>query len=81
MTLGDPDSDDAEILTVVLADRGGDRTEMTFTQRGGNLPADTYSRALRGYLIFFDRVAEHLADGLKARHDSDQDAVGRARPT
>jgi uncharacterized protein YndB with AHSA1/START domain len=76
MTLGDPDSDGAEVLTVVLADLGGDRTEMTFTQRGGNLPADEYSRALRGYLIFFDRIAEHLADGLKARHDSDQDAGG-----
>ena len=76
MTLGDPDGADAEVLTVVLADLGGDRTEMTFSQRGGNLQADDNSRALRGYLIFFDRIAEHLADSLKARHDSDQDAGG-----
>jgi uncharacterized protein YndB with AHSA1/START domain len=80
MTLGNPDSDDVEVLTVVLAELGGDRTEMTFTQRGGNLPADEYSRALRGYLIFFDRIAEHLSQSLKARHDSDQD-VGGSRAT
>jgi uncharacterized protein YndB with AHSA1/START domain len=44
---------------------GADRTEMTFTQRGGNLPADEYSRAMRGSLIFFERLQEHL----KTRHD------------
>jgi uncharacterized protein YndB with AHSA1/START domain len=76
MTVGDPNSDDTEILTVVLTDLGGDRTQMTFTQRGGGLPADEYSRALRGYLVFFDRIAEHLADNLKTRHDSDQDGGG-----
>ena len=38
------------------------RTEMTFTQRGGNLPADEYSRAMRGSLIFFDRLADHLGE-------------------
>ena len=43
---------------------------MTFTQRGA-LPADEYSRAMRGSLIFFDRLADHLADELKARHDTD----------
>ena len=66
----DPDAEPVEVLTVVLKDLGGDRTEMTFTQRGGNLPADEYSRALRGSLIFFDRMAEHLAESLKARHDT-----------
>ena len=76
MTLGDPEGADAEILTVVLADLGGHRTEMTVTQRGRNLQADDNSRALRGYLIFFDRIAEHLSDDLKARHDSDQDGGG-----
>ena len=73
MTLTDsshPDDENVEVLTVVLRDLG-DRTEMTFTQRGGNLPPDEYSRALRGELIFFDRMAEHLADSLKARHDTD----------
>jgi uncharacterized protein YndB with AHSA1/START domain len=65
------DAESPEIFTVVLRDLGGDRTEMTFTQTGGNLPADEYSRAMRGSLIFFDRIAEHLAESLKSRHDSD----------
>ena len=60
-----------EVLTAEFKDLGGGRTEMTFTQRGGNLPADEYSRAMRGSLIFFDRMAEHLAESLKARHDTD----------
>ncbi len=59
------DGPNAEVFTVVLKDLGGDRTEMTFTQRGGNLPADEYSRAMRGSLIFFERLGEHL----KTRHD------------
>ncbi len=63
----DPDSGSAEVLTAEFGDLGGGRTEMTFTQRGGNLPADEYSRAMRGSLIFFDRLAQHL----KTRHDSD----------
>jgi len=67
----DPDAEPVEVFTVVLKDIGGDRTEMTFTQRGGNLPADEYSRAMRGSLIFFERMAEHFADSLKARHDTD----------
>jgi uncharacterized protein YndB with AHSA1/START domain len=67
----DPDADEVEVFTVVLKDLGGDRTEMSFTQRGGNLPADEYSRAMRGSLIFFDRIAEHLAESLKPRHDSE----------
>ncbi len=67
----DPDSEPAEVFTVTLRDLGDDRTEMTFTQRGGNLPADEYSRAMRGSLIFFDRMAEHFAESLKARHDTD----------
>ena len=67
----DPDSGNAEVLTAEFRDLGGDRTEMTFTQRGGNLPADEYSRAMRGSLIFFERLADHLSDELKARHDSD----------
>ncbi len=54
-----------ERFTVVLRDLGDGRTEMTFTQTGGNLPADEYSRALRGELIFLDRLSSHL----KTRHD------------
>jgi hypothetical protein len=34
---------------------------MTFTQTGGNLPADEYSRAMRGMLIFLERQAARLA--------------------
>jgi uncharacterized protein YndB with AHSA1/START domain len=66
-----PDGASEETLTVLLEDLGGGRTEMTFTQTGGNLPPDEYSRALRGELIFFDRMARHLDDSLKARHDTD----------
>ncbi|MGZ8632022.1 MAG: SRPBCC family protein [Actinomycetota bacterium] len=59
-----------EVLRAEFRVLGDGRTEMTFTQRG-TLPADEYSRAMRGSLIFFDRLADHLADELKARHDSD----------
>jgi uncharacterized protein YndB with AHSA1/START domain len=59
-----------EVLRAEFRDLGDGRTEMTFTQRG-TMPADEYSRAMRGSLIFFDRLAEHLVDELKSRHDSD----------
>jgi uncharacterized protein YndB with AHSA1/START domain len=84
LTFEDPEgSGFAEILTAVLKDLGDGRTEMTFTQRGGNLPADEYSRALRGSLIFFDRMAEHLSASLKTRHDQEHesDIDRRPRPT
>jgi uncharacterized protein YndB with AHSA1/START domain len=61
----DPESAGEELLTADLRDLGDGRTEVTFTQRGGNLPPDEYSRALRGELIFFDRLGE----SLKTRHD------------
>ncbi|MGZ8583025.1 MAG: SRPBCC family protein [Actinomycetota bacterium] len=67
---GDPDSGMIEVLRAEFRDLGDGCTEMTFTQRG-NLPPDEYSRAMRGSLIFFDRLAEHLSEELKARHDSD----------
>ena len=67
---GGPGPGGVEVLTAEFRDLGGGRTEMTFTQRG-NLPADEYSRAMRGSLIFFERLAEHLSEELKARHDSD----------
>ena len=61
MTLADPsgETSNAEILTVMLTDLGG-KTEMHFTQTGGNLPAAEYERAMQGELIFFQRLAEHL---------------------
>ncbi len=63
----EPGSTNVEVLTAEFRDLGDGRTEMTFTQRGGNLPPDEYSRAMRGSLIFFDRLADHL----KTRHDSE----------
>ena len=75
LTLAEPDdphaADNVEVLTAEFRDLGDGRTEMTFTQRGGNLPADEYSRAMRGSLIFFERLAEHVGGELKARHDTD----------
>lgn len=74
LTLVDPQNPDSglvEVLSADFEDLGGGRTQMTFTQRGGNLPADEYSRAMRGSLIFFDRLATHLGEALKAHHDSD----------
>jgi uncharacterized protein YndB with AHSA1/START domain len=59
-----------EVMRAEFRELGDGRTEMTFTQRG-SLPADEYSRAMRGSLIFFDRLADHLTEELKARHDSD----------
>ena len=61
----EPESSAAEAVTLVLRDLGAGRTEMTVTQRGGHLPADEYSRAMRGWLVFLDRLSDHL----KARHD------------
>jgi uncharacterized protein YndB with AHSA1/START domain len=58
---GDIPSGVDEIFTVDLVDLGG-RTEMTFSQTGGNLPSDEYSRAMRGELIFFDRLAAHVEE-------------------
>jgi uncharacterized protein YndB with AHSA1/START domain len=68
LTMADPtgvESDRVELLTVVLEDIDEGRTRMTFTQTGGNLPADEYSRAMAGELIFLERLGEEL----KARHD------------
>jgi uncharacterized protein YndB with AHSA1/START domain len=70
LTLMGPDEDSSgnvEILTAVFKDLGDGTTEMTFTQRGGNLPAAEYARAMSGWLVFFDRITEHL----KTRHDTE----------
>jgi len=69
MTLADPTNPRTtarELFTVDLRDLGDGRTEMTFSQTGGNLPADEYSRAMRGMLIFLERQAAHLADVVNA---------------
>ncbi|KOU37049.1 SRPBCC family protein [Streptomyces sp. WM6378] len=51
---------EGEIVTVTFADHG-DKTEMVFTQRGGNLTAEQYEQARGGWAHFFDTLAGHLA--------------------
>ena len=70
LTLADqdhPDGPDVDVLTIVLDDLGDGRTRMTFAQKGGHLASDEYERAMRGWLVFFERLDEHL----KTRHDGD----------
>jgi uncharacterized protein YndB with AHSA1/START domain len=61
-TLSDQRGEDAfELVIVVFTDLGDGRTEMFFRQLG-RLSAEVYERAGQGWSIFFDRIAEHLAD-------------------
>jgi uncharacterized protein YndB with AHSA1/START domain len=61
-TLSDqPEEDVYELVSVVLTELGGGRTEMLFQQRG-RLPTEMYERANEGWSSFFDRIAERLAD-------------------
>jgi len=61
-TISDQPGDDAyELIVVVLTDLGDDRTEMLFQQRG-SLPPEVYEGAEQGWSVFFDRIAERLAD-------------------
>jgi uncharacterized protein YndB with AHSA1/START domain len=55
-----PGEDVYDLCTVVLADLGGKRTEMRFTQAGGHMPAEAYRRAEQGWSGFFRRIAERL---------------------
>ena len=78
MTITDrPDQEwgGVEVLTAVFKDLGDGRTEMNFTQRGGNVSSDEYTRALRGELIFLER----LGGNLKARHDPPTGSGPRAQ--
>ena len=61
-----PDGAQAEVVTIVLRDLGDDRTEVTFTQRGGNLSPEQYEQAMRGWLVFLERQSDYL----KMRHDT-----------
>lgn len=49
-----------ELVTVVLADLGDDRTEMRFEQRG-SMPPEEYERATEGWGTFFVRLRERLS--------------------
>lgn len=61
----------SEVLRVTLRDLGDGRTEMTSSLRGTR-SADEHARALAGALNAYDRLAEHVTEELKARHDSDE---------
>lgn len=62
-TVSDQPGDEAyELVTVVLTDLGGDRTEMHFQQQG-QMSAEEYERAGQGWSSFFDRIDERLAAG------------------
>jgi uncharacterized protein YndB with AHSA1/START domain len=59
-TVSDRPGDDAyELVTVVLIDLGGGRTEMRFEQRG-HMTAEQYERAGSGWGTFFDRMDVRL---------------------
>ena len=57
----EPGGDPYELVTVVLTDLGDGRTEMRLEQRG-NMPAEQYGPAERGWGAFFDRLDERLTD-------------------
>jgi uncharacterized protein YndB with AHSA1/START domain len=60
-TLSDQPGDEGyELVTVVLTELAGGRTEMLFQQHG-RLPAATYERAKEGWSSFFDGIAGRLA--------------------
>jgi uncharacterized protein YndB with AHSA1/START domain len=62
LTLSDrPDDDEGELVIVVLTDLGDGRTEMVVEQHG-TLPPQVYDAARNGWGVFFDRLAERLAD-------------------
>jgi uncharacterized protein YndB with AHSA1/START domain len=61
-TVSDQPGEEAyELIVVVLTDLGDGRTEMHFEQRG-SLPPEVYEGAAQGWSVFFDRIAERLAD-------------------
>ena len=55
-----PGGDPYELVSVVLTDLAGGRTEMRFEQRG-HLQPDEYDRARNGWGTFFARIDERLA--------------------
>jgi uncharacterized protein YndB with AHSA1/START domain len=61
-TITDQPDEVYELVSVVLTDLGGGRTEMFFEQRGHMTP-DQYEAAGQGWSGFFDRIAQRLAHG------------------
>jgi uncharacterized protein YndB with AHSA1/START domain len=60
-TISDQPGAAYELITVVLIDLGDGRTEMSF-QQSGRMSPEQYERAGQGWSVFFDRIAERLAD-------------------
>jgi uncharacterized protein YndB with AHSA1/START domain len=60
-TISDRPGDPPEVVTVVFTDLGDGRTEMLFQQRG-HLRPEQYARGKEGWGVFFDRMAERLAE-------------------
>jgi uncharacterized protein YndB with AHSA1/START domain len=61
LTFSDQPGEEAhELVSVVLTDLGGGRTEMRLEQRG-TLSGDVYERSVEGWSSFFDRMTERLA--------------------
>jgi uncharacterized protein YndB with AHSA1/START domain len=56
-----PEGDVYELVTVVLSDLGDGRTEMHLEQRG-HLTPEQYEDTGQGWSVFFDRMAERLAE-------------------
>jgi uncharacterized protein YndB with AHSA1/START domain len=50
-----------EVVTVVLTQLDGSRTEMRVHQGGGNLTPEQYEMTKQGYTAFFDAMEELLA--------------------
>jgi uncharacterized protein YndB with AHSA1/START domain len=61
-TISDQPDEVYELVSVVLTDLGGGRTEMLFEQRG-RMTSDQYEAAGQGWSGFFDRIAERLGGG------------------
>jgi uncharacterized protein YndB with AHSA1/START domain len=60
LSLSDRPGDQFERVTVALT-KVEDGTEMTFTQSGGNMPAENYAQAEEGWRSFFDDLSKGLA--------------------
>jgi uncharacterized protein YndB with AHSA1/START domain len=56
-----PGVPERDVVTVVLAELDGERTEMRMSQTGGHMPPESYERAKQGWGTFFDRIDERLA--------------------
>jgi uncharacterized protein YndB with AHSA1/START domain len=59
----EPEGGEHAVVTVLLAELAGERTEMRFEQRGP-LPPEAYEAAKTGWSKFFDRVAERIATAV-----------------